>query len=143
MNLSFEDLQNFAALNPYRWDELTQDELDALVLRSGLELICRPLAGDPRRDGTGKTIITNAVLARIGEEDPELLGELEDIRYSAYRSNRSVFQQDQWEREVFECLEGHLERLMSFKRMETLAGIAQATRARKLPSDPAPHRRAT
>lgn len=138
MSITLEELKILAALNPYRWDQLTQDELDERVARSGLKLACRPLAGDPRRPGIGKSVITKAVLQRIAEEDTDLTRELDDIRNSSRRSTTSVFLQDDWERLVFEHLELHLK----VRSREALTRIAEKVRGEKLSIEPCTPRRA-
>lgn len=134
MSITLEELKILAALNPYRWDQLTQDELDERVARSGLKLACRPLAGDPRRPGIGKSVITKAVLQRIAEEDTDLTRELDNIRNSSRRSTTSVFLQDDWERLVFEHLELHLK----VRSREALQEVSRRTRGG--PINPTPTR---
>lgn len=135
MSISLEELKILAALNPYRRDQLTQDEFDERVARSGLKLFFRPRAGNPRQPGIGKSVITKAVLQRISEEDTDLTRELDDIRSSSRRSRTSVFRQDDWERLVFE----HLERLSTVARArEALQEVSRRTRGG--PINPTPTR---
>ncbi|MBJ6983978.1 hypothetical protein [Luteimonas sp. MC1750] len=134
MGLSLQDLQNLANLNPYRWHQLSQDQLDQRVSRSGLVLSCRPLAVDHRRPAIGKSVVTRAVLQRIAENDTDLAVELDDIRYAP----RPVLLQDDWEREVFERLELLVEQMVAAMthRRGALSKIAQCVRGKPIRTTP-------
>lgn len=74
MTISLELLQALAAVNPYRWEGLTQDELDARIEAAELRSYLRhyPTPGPGTRPGIGKTIVTKAVIERIAQDDPYL-----------------------------------------------------------------------
>lgn len=122
MALSLETLQAFAAVNPYRWEGLTQDELDARIEAAGLRpfLVYYPHPGPSTRPGLGKTIVTKAVIDRIAQEDPATAQDLRDRSHKAYISTKLLFRDAATERGVFE----RIDQLVAERTREALTAIA-------------------
>ena len=127
LELPLEDLQALAAVNPYSWDELTQDELDGRIARATLGLLrCRPTVPSPGiygNRGNGKTVVTRAVLERLAADEPDLFLVLDRIQQGE--------PENIGERLVFERLEEvAMERLIASRRevLSELAQISQTAR---------------
>ena len=81
MTLSLEELRALAAVNPFKWEHLTRDEILDRCHLAGLVLphYFNPIPGSGRTPGTGKTVLTIAVLEYIDREDAQLSGLLRTV----------------------------------------------------------------
>lgn len=124
MSIPLTTLQALASVNPYRWADLSQDELDKRIAQADLrELIFRPRipgVGPFGHIGTGKTLVTKAVLAHVAKVDPVLYQVLNDVHQSAREPDN--------ERLMFEWLELAVRQRISEERREGLSRVAQAVR---------------
>jgi len=121
MTLPISTLQALAALNPSHWPDLSQEDLDSRVEQAGLgPLLCRPRIPSPGPYGgfgIGKTVVTNAVLARVEKDDLALFHQLSGVYQSAREQDRECL--------MFEWLERYCQ---SRRRKEELNIIAQGSR---------------
>ena len=122
MTISLELLQAFSAVNPYHWEGLTQDELDARIEAAGLRpfLVYYPNPGPSTRPGLGKTIVTKAVIERIAQDDPATAQELRARSHKAYTSTKLLYRDAACERVVFE----RIDRMVAERTREALTAIA-------------------
>ena len=122
MTISLETLLALAAVNPYRWEGLTQDELDARIEAAGLRpfLVYYPNPGPSTRPGLGKTIVTKAVIERIAQDDPASAQELRACSHKAYTSTKLLNRDAACERVVFE----RIDRMVAERTREALSAIA-------------------
>ena len=82
MTLSLEELRALAAVNPFvKWEHLSRDEILERCHLAGLVLphYFNPIPGSVRTPGTGKTVLTTAVLEHIDREDASLAGLLRTV----------------------------------------------------------------
>lgn len=82
MTLSLEELRALAAVNPFvKWEHLSRDEILERCHLAGLVLphYFNPIPGSVRTPGTGKTVLTTAVLEHIDREDAHLSGLLRTV----------------------------------------------------------------
>lgn len=116
LELPLKDLQVLAAVNPFRWADITQDELDERIERASLgQLKCRPTVpgnGPFGNRGNGKTVVTRAVLERLAVDEPDLFKELFGIHQSASERDQ--------ERLVFE----RIDQMVAERTREALNAIA-------------------
>ncbi|WP_140722567.1 ankyrin repeat domain-containing protein [Pseudomonas sp. Hp2] len=125
---SNEALCALAAVNPFRWSELTQEELDSRLKRANLDgLIFQPYvphSGPFGNIGNGKSVVTNAVKERLAIVAPDIA---KDISRALNTTHQAATEQDR-ERLVFDHLEQVAEQRMSAERREQLAVVAKEAR---------------
>lgn len=96
MALSLEALRALASVNPFRWEQLTRDQILDRCHAAGLNLpnYFNPIPRPSWYPGTGKTVLTTAVLKHIGVEDASLAGLLRTVMEAGGESHgeRLVFE---------------------------------------------------
>jgi hypothetical protein len=122
MKISLELLQALAVVNPYLWEGLTQEELDARIEAAELRpfLIHYPTPGPASRPGIGKTIVTKAVIERIAQEDPTGAQDLRNRCHKAFTSTKLFYRDAASERVVFE----RIDQLVAKRTREALTAFA-------------------
>lgn len=130
MSISLEELKNLSALNPRYWDEITQEELDARLLQSGIH---HPIIIDDC-DSINKSLLTVEVSGIIRRGDPELFTEIfnlhPDVRVGEFFAFYSVRGFENIFMSIEEYIEVFEERLK--KRRKDLTDIASKSREESL-----------
>jgi len=99
MALSLENLRDLAAVNPFKWEQLSSDEILNRCHAAGLNLppYFNPIPTADHRSGIGKTVLTRSVLEYCDARDADLATLLREVINEA--GNR------EGERLVFEVIE--------------------------------------
>lgn len=120
MSLSLEDLRALAAVNPFRWEQLTREQILVRCHAAGLNLpnYFNPVPATAGHPGMGKTVLTRAVLEHIEGLDSNLAALLRTIM------DKGGERYAEGERLVFEVIET----MAAYAARTALERVADAAR---------------